>query len=151
MTGEGREAIAKVANESMSPGKPIHRARALEAPHRAQALLQMSMISLNSIVQVAGTAMLGIGDDDAEGRRIALGLVRRDPLWCHTRLVDRTLEERLRCLSVPSLRKVGVHDLSILVNRSVNVGPLPVKTAVCLVYSPFSTHWAAVSSRSFTE
>ena len=67
--------------------------------------------------------MLDVKEHGAPCRGRACGLVRREPLRPHTRLVDRAFEEHLGGPGVPSLSKVGVHDLPILVNRAVNRRP----------------------------
>lgn len=53
MAGECGEAVAQVPDEGMTTDNDIRRTSTLEAPHGAQTLLQMAMIALNTIVQVA--------------------------------------------------------------------------------------------------
>ena len=108
-----------------------------EPMHGIQALFQMPVVALHAIVEILRRAMFGVGNSRAESWRIALCPVCRDPLWRHTRLVDRTLEERLRRPGVPPLRKVGVDYLSLLVDRPVDVRPAPIQTDVGFVDSPF--------------
>jgi len=89
--------------------------------------------------------------DCAEGRRIALGCVRGDPLPPHACLVNRPLKERLRRLGVPPLREVGVNHLPILINCAVDIRPASLRRNICLVNAPFPTNWLSVSTGSLLE
>ncbi len=114
-------------------------------------MFQVTMVTLDPIVQIARAAMLDATENCTERWWVALGLVRRDPLRPHAGLVNRTLEERLRRFGVPPLRKVGVNDLPILVDRPVDVGPFPVETTIGLIDLPFSTNWTSMLTGSVSE
>ena len=92
--------------------------------------------------------MLNTRQDCAQGRRIALGLVGCDTLWLHASLVDRTFEESLRCLGIPPLREVGVNDLPVLVDGTLDVGPRPVQTRVRFINAPPRADWPSVHTCS---
>ena len=66
--GKGRKAIAEVLYQAMTTAQGARCESTLEAAHRTHPLLQMAMIPLNSIVQVARTTMLGVGKDCNAGR-----------------------------------------------------------------------------------
>lgn len=125
--------------------------RLLEASHRIQALFEMSVVALHGVVEVFRCPMFNARENCAEGRRTAFGLVRGDPLWPYTRLVDRALEERLGSLGVAPLRKVGIDHLPILVDRSVDIGPASLEPDICLVNPPFCADWTSMSAGSLTE
>jgi hypothetical protein len=80
--------------------------------------------------------MLNTGQDCAQGRRIALGLVRRHPHWCHSRLIDGASEEALCRCSIATRGEIRIDDLPILVNCAVDVGPRAGKPRVCFINSP---------------
>lgn len=124
--GKGRKAIAEVLYQAMTTAQGARCESTLEAAHRAHPLLQMAVIALNSIVQVARTTMLGVGKDCTQGGRVALGPIRGHPLWPHARLVNRTLEERLRRFAIPPLREIGVNHLPMLIDRAVDICPAPL-------------------------
>ncbi len=120
----------------------------LEATHRIQALFQMSMVALDAVVEVLRCPMPNVGQDGAESSRIALGLVGCDPLRPHACLIDGTREERLGSLSVPPLREVGVNDLPVFVDGTLDVGPRPVQTRVRFINAPPRADWPSVHTCS---
>ena len=121
----------------------------LEPTHGIQALFEMPTVALYAIVQVLRCPMLNAGQHCAEGRRVTFGFVGRDPLRPHAYLIDRALEESLRCLGVAPLRKVGVNDLSILVNCAIDIRPAPLQTHIRLIDTPFCPDWSPMSTSSF--
>jgi hypothetical protein len=55
----------------------------LEASHGVQPLVQMPVVALDAGVPILRRPMLGVSEHSAQCHRIALGFVRRDPLWPH--------------------------------------------------------------------
>src|SRR3954453_1280058 len=100
----------------MPTGDDVGGCCSFEPTHGVQALLAMAMVALNAIVEVLRCPMLNTRQSCAEGRRIALGFVGRNPFRPHTRLVDRPFEESLCCLSIAPLREVSINDVAILVD-----------------------------------
>jgi hypothetical protein len=109
------------------------------------------MVALDAVVEVLGRAMLNTWQDCAEGRGIALGFVRGDALRPPARLIDGTFKEGLGCPSIPAVREVGVHDLAVVVDRSINVRPRPVQPRVRFINAPLRTNWASVCTCSCAE
>jgi hypothetical protein len=64
---------------------------------------------------------------------------------------DRTLEESLRRSGVAPLAEVGVHNLPILVNGPIAVGPSAVEAAIRFVDPPLPTYWYSVSVGSLRK
>ncbi len=145
------EAVAEVLHEGMATGDDAGTARLLEPTHGIQPLFQVAVVALHSIVQVLRGPVLSVGNSRAERWRIAFGLVRRHSFRRYTRLVNSPLKERLRRSGVAPLRKVGVNDLAVLVNRPVDVGPRAGKPRVCLIDPPLDADGSSVSPRSFAE
>jgi hypothetical protein len=111
----------------------------------------MSMVTFDTVVEILRPPMLNAREDGAQGRRIALRLVRRDSLRPHARLVDRMLEEPLRCLGVAPLRKVCIDHLAILIDSAIDIRPAPLQTNIGLIDAPFCADWSAMGTRSFPE
>jgi hypothetical protein len=95
--------------------------------------------------------MLNVGQDCTQGRWVTLGLVRRDPLRPHARLIDGTSEEAFSSCSIPAVRDVGVNDLAVLVDRSINGGSRPVQPRVRFINAPRGADWASMRTGSFSE
>ena len=131
-TGEYGKAIAQVAHERMPTHDDASRGRLLEPSHGIHTGVVSDARGLTPWAARRG----GLG--------IALRLIRRDPLRPHARLVDRVLEERLGSLGVPPLRKGGVNDLSILVDRAGDARPAPIQTYVSSTRHlvPTARQWA---------
>ncbi len=123
---ERRKAIAQVADEGMTTNKNVGRCFLLESLHGIETLFQMPMVALDAVGEILRCPMLCVREHIAQHWRIALGLVRGHSFRFHAGLVDRVFEEPLCRFGVPPLREVSVDDLAILVDRSVNVRPLPV-------------------------
>ena len=68
-----------------------------------------------------------------------------------TCLADRTLEESLRCSGVASLAEVGVHNLPILVDCPIAVGPSAVEAAIRFFNPPLPTYLYSVSVGSLRK
>lgn len=95
--------------------------------------------------------MFNAKEDCTKGRRVARGLVCRDPFRPHTRLVDGMFEERLRHFGVPPLRKVRIDHLPILINRTVDIGPAPLQTDIRLINAPVVTNGTSIEAGSFAK
>src|SRR5688572_4736859 len=104
------------------------------------------MTTLQGVIQIARSSMLDFWQHLTQGRRVALRPIRHDPPRLDACLLDSALEEGLRRLAVPALRKVGIHYLTMLVNRAIDVAPLPLEADVGLVCSPCSTNPASVGA-----
>ena len=63
----------------MTTNNHIGRRFLFETTHRIQPLLEVSMVTLNTIVELLRSTMLGVWENCAEGRRVALRLVGGHP------------------------------------------------------------------------
>src|SRR5215204_6127689 len=120
----------------MAANHSVSGSRMLEASHRPKPLLKMSMVSLQTIVQVLQAAMLCAGEDSTNGGRIARRLVGYDTFWHFACPGDRPFKEGPRRGGVATLAEVGIYDLAILIDRSIAVGPAAIETAVRFVNAP---------------
>ncbi|GAC1564132.1 MAG: hypothetical protein NVS2B7_38100 [Herpetosiphon sp.] len=75
------------------------------------------------------------------------GSRRRSPSILH----DSTLEKGLGCFGLAPLRKGGVNNVSVLVDRPVVGGPFPVETTIWLIDWPCATNWTSMSPRSLSD
>ena len=108
----------------------------LEASHRPKPLLEVAVISLQTIIQVLRAAMLRAGEDGTNGGRIARRPVGYDTLWHCACPGDRTFEEHLRRSSVAPYAEVDVYDLALLIDCSITVGPSTVEAALRFIHAP---------------
>ena len=83
--------------------------------------------------------MLHLGQAGAQGRRVALRFVRRDPRWRHRTGVNRCLEKGLGCRRVALGAQVDINNLAVLVNRTEEVVPPFSDLDVGLVDAPAMT------------
>jgi hypothetical protein len=111
----------------------------------------MPVVTFDAIVEVLRCPMLNAGEDHAEGRRVAFRLVGREPRGHNTSLIDGTSEEALCSPSIAPLRKVSVDYLPILINGTVDIGPTPLETDICLIDPPFCANCSSVRPRSFAK
>lgn len=95
--------------------------------------------------------MFNIRQDRTKCGRIALRFVGRDFLGRHTCLVDRTSEESFCGFRIVPLREIGINHLSVLVDRPIDVGPLPVQASVRFIYAPFCPDRASMDTGSFAK
>ncbi len=135
----------------MAANHSVSASRMLEAPHRPKPLLEVAVVSLQTIIQVLRAAMLCAGEDSTNGGRIARRFVGYDALWYCACPGDRTFEERLRRSSVAPYAEVDVHDLAMLVDRPIAVGPSAVEAAVRFVDTPFPAYRPSVRAGSLRE
>jgi hypothetical protein len=85
------------------------------------------------------------------GGRIAPRPVGDDASWRYARPGDRAFEEGLRCSGVAPLAEVDIHDLAILIDRPIAVGPSAIEAAVRFVNTPLPTYWPGVMAGSLHE
>ncbi len=115
--------MAQVLDERVPPCQRIGRGRLFESTHRVQSLFEVPVVPLDPVVEVFRAPMLHIRKDPTQRRWVALGLIRRDPRGRNSRFRDRPLEERLRRIGVASLAEVGIHHLTLLIDRAINLRP----------------------------
>jgi hypothetical protein len=87
----------------VATSKPISSSRAFEAAHGSEALVQVSVIALDAMVELPRAPLRNGRQDGAERWRIARGRVRDTAFWWNASHLDRTCEERVRCPGVPAL------------------------------------------------
>ncbi len=56
-----REAFPEVLNECMATSQDVSGCSLLEAAHRPESLLEVTVVALQSIVEVSGATMLSVG------------------------------------------------------------------------------------------
>jgi hypothetical protein len=98
--GECGEAVAQILHKGMAANHSVSASRTLEASHRPKPLLEVAVVSLQTIIQVLRAAMLRGGEDSTNGGRIARRLVGYDTFWHFACPGDRPFEEGLRRSSV---------------------------------------------------
>jgi len=146
-----RESIAQILHKGMSANNNVSGRRMLEAPHGSQSLLEMTMIALQSVIQVSRAPMLDTWQESAQRRRVTPRPVGDDALWCTVYPSDGTYEEAPCRFSVTPLAEVDVHDLAILVNRTIAVGPSAVEAAIRLIHVPLPAYRPSVRAGSLRE
>ncbi len=95
--------------------------------------------------------MLDAWQDRPQRRRVTSRLVGEDTLWCTAYPSDGTYEETPRRTSVTPLAEVDVHDLAMLVDRTIAVGPSAVEAAICLIHVPLPAYQPSVRAGSLRE
>ena len=68
--------------------------------------------------------MLRLWQDRPQGRRITRRLIRGHLDWRDFRLIDGTAKKGLGRLTIAPLREIRIDDLTVLVNRPLDVGPV---------------------------
>ncbi len=111
----------------------------------------MPGVALHTVVQILRPTMLDPGQGRTKCYPPALSLICCHPGRSHARLIDRAFEECLCRFSVPPLSKIGIHNLPVLISRSVDIRPFPIEPTVWLVYAPFSTNGTSIGTSSFAE
>ena len=109
------------------------------------------MVPLEPVVQVLGRPVLGLGQDGAQRRRVALGLVARDAGGRHTGRGDGALEEGPRGRRVAVIAQVDVDDLAVLVDGAEDVPPAPADLEQRLVHPPPGARSGAVRAGGLDE
>ena len=149
--GECRESVAQILHKGMAADHDVSERRILEAAHRPQSLLKVAVIALQSVIQVSGAPMLDTWQDRPQRRRVTPRPVGDDALWCIAYPSDGTYEETPCRISVTPLAEVDVHDLAMLVDRTIAVGPSTVEAAICLIHVSLRAYWPSVRAGSLHE
>ena len=149
--GECRESVAQILHKGMAADHHVSGRRILEAAHRPQSLLKVAVIALQSVFQVSRAPMLDAWQDRPQRRRLTPRPVGDDALWCTVYLSDGTYEETPCRFSVTPLAEVDVHDLAMLVDRTIAVGPSAAEAAICLIHVPLPAYWPSVRAGSLRE
>jgi hypothetical protein len=123
--GQRRERATEVLHHRMPAREHVGGNQVLEPAHRPQALLEVAVITLQAVVEVMRRAVLYRRQDGPECRWVAAGFVSRDPLGGDASLVHGVLEEGPRGRGVPPFTDEHIHDLAVLVDGAVAVGPPP--------------------------
>ena len=112
--GECRESVAQILHKGMAADHNVSGPRILEAAHRPQSLLKVTVIALQSVIQVSRAPMLDTSwQDRPQRRRVTPRPVCDDALWCTAYPSDGTYEETPCRFSVTPLAEVDVHDLAM--------------------------------------
>jgi hypothetical protein len=135
----------------MAANHSLSASRMLEASHRPKPLLEVAVVSLQTIIEVLRAAMLRAGEDSTNGGRIARRFVGYDALWHFACPGDLTFEERLRRSSVAPCAEVDVHDLALLIDRPITVGPSALEAAVSFIHAPLPPYRRSVRAGSLCE
>ena len=149
--GQRREAVAQVLDEGVTAGHNVSRGRLLKATHRLKALFQMSMIALQPVVQELRCAVLHGRQDLTQRWWITRGFIRDDPLRRYAGLLNSPLEEGLGRFGISSPGEVRVDDLTVLIDRPINLGPCPMETDIRFVNAPFSTNALPIGPNEVTH
>ncbi len=108
------------------------------------ALLHVTVIALESVIQVPRAAMLDVRQDLPPCRRIACRCVGGHPHGRATGPVHGPLEEGLGCCRIAVLGEERVNDLAVLIDRPINVGSANLEAHMCFISPPLSTNWSSV-------
>ena len=95
--------------------------------------------------------MLDVRQDHPQRRRVTPRPVGDDALWCTAYPSDGTYEETPCRISITPLAEVDVHDLAMLVDRTIAVGPSAVEAAVRFVDAPIPAYRPSVRAGSLRE
>src|SRR3712207_2592443 len=135
----------------MAADNGVSRRRMFEPAHRPQSLLEVAVIALQGVVQVSGALMLDARQDHPQCRRVTPRPVGDDAFWCTACPSDGTFEESPRRSSVTPLAEVDVHDLAVLVDRPIAVGPSAIEAAVRFVHAPLPAYRPSVRAGNLRE
>ena len=126
---------AQVLNERMPATDNLGGADALQAAHRSRSSLQPAVICFNRVVGVLLHDVPRLGHELVEHTR-----VRRGPIGGHlgrpSRRVKCPGEEPAGHRQIPLRRGQDIDDLPVLVDRPVQVHPLPSNLQIRLVHEP---------------
>ena len=95
--------------------------------------------------------MLDTWQHRPQRRRVTPRPVGDDALWCTAYPSDGTYEETPCRTSVTPLAEVDVHDLAMLVDRTIAVGPSAVEAAIYLIHVPLPAYRPSVRAGSLHE
>ncbi len=95
--------------------------------------------------------MLHARQHPAQGRRIPLGRIGRDPCGHTPGFGHRPLKESVCSISSASFRAGGLNDFPVLIDRSVDGGPAPSGTTIRFVNAPFRADGSSVRPRRHRE
>ena len=87
----------------MAANHGVSGSRMLEASHRSKPLLEVAVVSLQTVIQVLRAAMLCAGEDSTNGGRIARRFVGYDAL-CGTAPVPVIARSKNVCAAAASRR-----------------------------------------------
>ena len=96
----------------------------------------MLMVTLTALVQLRGAAMLDTRHAGAQRWRIARGLVGDDPLGCDAGCLHGAPNEGVGHSRSAPRTDVGINDLPSLIDRTLDVHPLPMHATIGLVTPP---------------
>jgi hypothetical protein len=95
--------------------------------------------------------MLDVRQDHPQRRRVTPRPVGDDALWGTSCPGDGTFKESPRRSGVTPFAEVDVHDLAMLVDRTIAVGPSAVEAAVRFVDAPIPAYRPSVRAGSLRE
>ena len=95
--------------------------------------------------------MLDVRQDHPQRRRVTPRPVGDDALWGTACPGDGTFKESPRRSGVTPFAEVDVHDLAMLVDRPIAVGPSAVEAAVRFVDAPIPAYRLSVQAGSLCE
>src|SRR5687767_7120948 len=107
----------------MASAERARRGCRLEAPHRPHPSLEKLVVAFESIVQVLGAPVFGRGQQGAQRRRVAFGLVARNAGGGYVGRGDGAVEEGVSGCCVAMVAQVDVDDLAALIEAAKDVSP----------------------------
>ncbi len=108
----------------MTTTEIVRPAYGLERAHRAYPPFKMLVIPFQPIVQIFRRAMLHVGQESAQGRRIAFCLIRRHLARSYCGGLQGTCEAGFGCSSVTPVAQVDINDLPMFSDRPKQVVPV---------------------------
>ncbi len=134
VTAARTEEIAKFA---VLPAEAMGGVVALEAAHTSDPALDAAMVLLKAVVEVgAGAVADRLAQHAADRPRVGAVAVRRHPVRPEAHDRSRRAEERLGGTHVPVLAEHGVDQVSVPIDRPVEVDPAATDLQVGLVNIP---------------
>jgi hypothetical protein len=126
---------AQVLDERMPATDHLGAADAFQAAHRSRSGLQPAVIGFDRVVGVLLHDVPRLGHELVEHTRVSRGPVGGH-LGRPSRRVQCPGEEPAGCRHIPLRRREDINDLPVLVDRPVQVHPLPSDLQIRLVDEP---------------
>ncbi len=130
----------EVADHGVATAAIVRTGNLLEPARRPDPTFQLFVVPFEAMVQIRRRSMLGLGQPGAHRRGIAPGFAQRAPGrylgWCRATGSDRLLEEGAGSRGVAPRTQGDVDDLTVRVDRAIEVAPAPTDREVRVIDAP---------------
>jgi hypothetical protein len=128
------ETLAKVADKTMSLTEALRSARRLAAAKYFESSFEMLVIALDSLLLRFPSDVLDLREYLRQSRRISGGFVGGHRVRCHPRVRESGAEESHGGFGVALLPEQHLDHLPVLIDRTIDVAPVPGHFDVRLIH-----------------